>query len=150
MDRKTPEIGPINILVVDDEEVDINFVRGVLERDRRFTVFSAGNFDEAVREFELRQPIDLALLDVALPGRNGVDLAKHLLGLQPDLRILFVSGHVGASVIRFYGMNAGDEHFLQKPFTAVTLLERVEQALVSSKRLEAIFAAGSSSAFDEA
>ena len=40
-----------------------------------------------------------------------VELAKELLRRKPALRILFISGHVGSEVIRFYGMRTSDQHF---------------------------------------
>jgi len=118
------------VLIVDDEASDSAMLRSALEKDG-YTVYSAANFDEAVRVFEEHPEIDLALLDVALPGKNGVELAKHLLARKSDMRLLFISGHVGASVIRFHGLNATDDHFLQKPFDDATLLRRVKQALAA-------------------
>ena len=118
------------VLIVDDEASDAAMLRSALEGDG-YKVFAATNFDEAVRVFEEHPDVDLALLDVALPGKNGVELAKHLLSLKSDIRLLFISGHVGASVIRFHGLNATDDHFLQKPFDDATLLRRVKQALAA-------------------
>jgi DNA-binding response OmpR family regulator len=118
------------VLIVDDEASDAAMLRAALEKGG-YTVYSAANFDEAVHVFEEHPEIDLALLDVALPGRNGVELAKHLLARKSDLRLLFISGHVGASVIRFHGLNATDDHFLQKPFDDETLLRRVKRALAA-------------------
>ena len=136
------------VLIVDDEPMDIAVMRNILESTQEFSVFTATNYDEAVRVFDKRgRAIDLALIDVALPGKNGVELAKHLLSLNPELRVLFVSGHVGASVIRFYGINAGDEHFLQKPFESDRLLQRARQAVSSQKPLQ--FSRSASNAEDD-
>jgi len=129
--------GAKGILVVDDESADINAMRRALETARQYTIFVASNYAEAADVFSIHgDAIVLALLDVTLPGKNGVELAKHLLEVKPSLRVVFVSGHVGASVIRFYGINAGDEHFLQKPFDGATLLRRVRRALESQKPLQ--------------
>jgi two-component system cell cycle sensor histidine kinase/response regulator CckA len=129
--------GITGVLLVDDESADINAMRRALDTARRFNIFTATNYDEAVQVFSQHgQEIVLALLDVTLPGKNGVELAKSLLKLKPELRVIFVSGHVGASVIRFYGINAGDEHFLQKPFDGSILLRRVRQALESQQPLQ--------------
>jgi two-component system, cell cycle sensor histidine kinase and response regulator CckA len=138
------------VLVVDDEPMDINNIRNVLEETQEFSIFSATNYDEAVSAFEQRGgAIDLALIDVALPGKNGVELAKHLLITKPDLRVIFVSGHVGASVIRFYGINATDEHFVQKPFDGSTLLRKIRGAFASNRPLQLILSASSSGSTED-
>ena len=132
------------VLLVDDEPADLSVARQALENGG-FTVFTASAFESALQVFHDRQSeIALAIMDVSLPGRNGVELAKQLLAVRPDLRLLFVSGHVGASVIRFYGIDATDEHFLQKPFEPAALVRRAEQALRVGKPLRAVFRAGES------
>ena len=50
---------------------------------------------------------------------------------KSDLRVLFVSGHVGAEVCRFHGLEPSTLHFLGKPFKAADLLARVAQVLDS-------------------
>jgi two-component system response regulator ResD len=132
------------VLVVDDEALDREMMRRALEFSNRYRVMTAADYDEALGLF-LRNGdgIDLALLDVTLPGKNGVELAKELLQRNSDLPVLFTSGHVGASVIRFYGLAASERHFLQKPFDAATLLSRVEQTLTSPERLVLVLSAAS-------
>jgi DNA-binding response OmpR family regulator len=138
--------GMTGVLLVDDESADIEAMRRALEAARRFDIFTATNYDEGVQVFsEHSDKIALALLDVTLPGRNGVELAKSLLKVKPELRVVFVSGHVGASVIRFYGINAGDEHFLQKPFDGSMLLRRVRRALESQQPLQRTLSTADSS-----
>lgn len=118
-------------LIVDDEPLDLEFLRDVLE-DAGFSVLSAGNYDEGVRTFDAaREEIDLLIVDVSLPGKNGIELARHLWQIKPGLKLLFASGHVGAEVIRFYGMHTGDQHFLQKPFSRQELVGRVSEILES-------------------
>ena len=142
--------GQIGILVVDDEYADITAMRRALDSISKYDVFSASNFDEAMQAFHRHaSEIRLALLDVTLPGKNGVELAKTLLEIKPDLRVVFVSGHVGASVIRFYGINAGDEHFLQKPFDGSTLIRRVRRALEAQQPLQRTLSAADAKSKDE-
>jgi two-component system cell cycle sensor histidine kinase/response regulator CckA len=62
-----------------------------------------------------------------MPGMSGVDLARQLTLARPDLRVIFASGYTGDSLIR-----AGAREtvpFLDKPFTAETLLLRVREVL---------------------
>jgi two-component system, cell cycle sensor histidine kinase and response regulator CckA len=65
------------------------------------------------------------LTDVSLPGSSGCDLAIALRKEDPGLRVLLTSGYTGAELLKFYGMQTTDLHFLQKPFRPADLLERV-------------------------
>jgi DNA-binding response OmpR family regulator len=121
------------ILLIDDEPIDIEAMRRILE-PQGFTVWSGGNHDDAQQLFqEHSEAIDLLLVDVSLPGRSGVEIASDLLRRKPDLRVLFVSGYVGAEVIRFHGLPATDIHFLRKPFRADELVKRVSDVLKSNE-----------------
>jgi len=77
--------------------------------------------------------VDLLIADVALPERNGCELAKHLLGIEPQLGVLFVSGFVGYEVCKQYGIPVSDLHFLPKPFVARELVARVDEILNSPR-----------------
>ena len=123
------------VLVVDDEPLDVELIRRVLTGGG-FQVLDADSYDSAMRVFdEAHSGIDLVVVDVSLPGKNGVELAKQLVKRKPSLRLLFVSGHVGFEVVRFYGMRTTDRHFLQKPFRSETLLARVRETMQSSEPL---------------
>jgi DNA-binding response OmpR family regulator len=120
----------IVVLVVDDEEIDSVLMRRSLERAGGFRVLEARNYDSAVRLFaEQGGGIDLLIVDVSLPGRNGVDLARWLLRQRAELKVLFVSGWVGAELLRSHGIVESDRHFLGKPFRPAELLERVRSVL---------------------
>jgi len=67
--------------------------------------------------------------DLALPGRNGYELARSLQALQPKLKVLFTSAHVGSELSRFYGVAAAGDHFLEKPFQPADLVMRVRDLL---------------------
>lgn len=125
----------MTVLVVDDEPTDVEASRTALEH-AGYLVFSADSYDAALRVFQQHpRGIDIAVLDISLPGKNGVDLFQELLTRNPSLKVLFVSGHVGAEVIRFYGLRATDRHFLKKPFEAAGLVARVREIIESPKQL---------------
>jgi CheY-like chemotaxis protein len=122
------------ILVVDDEQVDRELIRHILHREG-CTVLEASNYSQAVETFLQNQDkIDMLLVDVALPGTNGCELAKHLSSLRPDLAILLVSGYVGGEVCRQYGIPADSLHFLSKPFVGNALADRVREILSSPRK----------------
>jgi DNA-binding response OmpR family regulator len=117
------------ILVIDDEAEQRDLLRKIL-RGEAYTVLEASDHDDAlaVQKRHLGE-IDLVLVDVSLPGGNGYELSKALLAIEPHLKLLFVSGHAGAELCRFFGLPVTDVHFLKKPVDPVELLERVKFVL---------------------
>ena len=98
-------------------------------------MFAVDSYDAAIQIFQQHPDgIDIAVLDVSLPGKNGVDLYQELLTRTPTLRPLRFRPR-GAEVIRFYGLRATDRHFLKKPFEAAGLIARVREIIQSPKQL---------------
>ena len=120
------------VLVVDDEEADRLEMRQVLE-SAGYSVVEAANCENAMAISGRNPSIGFLVADVSLPDGDGCDLAVRLHVDNPDLRVLFVSGHVGAEVCRFYGLDVRDVHFLRKPFSAETLLSRVQEIAESAE-----------------
>ena len=117
----------VSILLVDDEEADREQMRRTL-RDQGYAVLEAGTYHEALRSFELnRDCIGLLISDISLPGGNGCELAIVLRKRKPDLRVLFVSGYVGAEICPYYSLEVSDEHYLRKPFAMDRFLESVRR-----------------------
>lgn len=114
------------ILIVDDEAPCREQMREILEREG-YEVVDAEDYNSATAVFaEHRDRIGLLIADVSLPGPNGCEIYKTLSQEKPDLRVLFVSGHVGAEVCRRYGVEINDMFFLRKPFEAAELAARVK------------------------
>ena len=122
------------ILLVDDELVDIIVVQQSLERVGH-TVFVGADYDEGLATFTAHiSEIDLLITDISLPGKTGVELAKVCLQQKPALRILFISGWVGAEFLQYAGIPKCDLHFLPKPFRSSALTARVERILASNEQ----------------
>ncbi len=120
------------ILIVDDEESDRGPARRILE-NAGYAVLESDSFQDAYGRFEShREKIDLLVADIALPDGNGCELAITMRDQKPNMRVLFVSGHVGSEVCRYYGLDVTDLHFLRKPFAAEDLCSRVEAILGST------------------
>ena len=129
------------ILAVDDEVSDLERMLEILQ-GQGYAVLAAGDFTQAVRVFrDSQDAIVLLIADISLPGKNGCDLAKELLAIKPDLKVLFVSGHVGLEVCRFYGLAPSDLHFLRKPFELEEFLARVREVLSSNQPVPGLRAA---------
>ena len=123
------------ILAVDDEISDRERVQEILQ-GQGYPVVVAADFNSAVDAFrEHRDAVVMLVADISLPGKNGCDLARELIGMKPELKVLFVSGHVGLEVCRFYGLAPSDLHFLRKPFEAEAFLQRVDQVLHSDSHV---------------
>src|SRR5207248_2306671 len=109
------------VFLVDDEQAERFGMRILLEIDNH-TIVEAGNYQDALKVFETnRHSIELLIVDISLPGGDGCELAIAFRKLNPDLRILFVSGHVGAEVLKYYGLGLSETYFLRKPFAAAEL-----------------------------
>src|SRR5580692_12190629 len=72
------------------------------------------------------------VLDISLPGLNGLDLQKRVIAERPELPIIFITGH-GDVPKTVQAMKAGAVEFLTKPFPEETLLDAIRQALERSR-----------------
>ena len=116
------------ILLADDHTVVRRGLRMVLEAQPDLTVVAeAGDGIEAVEQ-GLREPIDLAVLDVAMPRRTGLDAARELLKHRPDMRILMLSMH-DAEEFCFQALKAGASGYVLKTVADKELVEACRAAM---------------------
>jgi signal transduction histidine kinase/ActR/RegA family two-component response regulator len=117
------------VLVVDDDPRVLQFVASALER-AGYRVQAVGSAGEALDRYEAAgtDPFRLVLSDVLMPEVNGVDLARRLRGRNPDVRVLFMSGHVGPDFPR-QELEGWQFELLPKPFRVDGLLRAVRGAL---------------------
>jgi len=123
---------PSIVLVVDD---DIS-VRESLELLLRHEGFDVETFASA-QDFLGRPPVTIPsclVLDISLPGLNGLDLQKRVAVERHEMPIIFITGH-GDIPITVQAMKAGAQEFLTKPFRDESLLNAIRNALVRSKTL---------------
>ncbi|WP_243304112.1 PAS domain-containing hybrid sensor histidine kinase/response regulator [Geothrix oryzisoli] len=119
------------VLVVDDDDLVRATARGVLEREG-FEVMEApdgGSCLEALRNHPGR--FRLVLMDLTMPGMDGVETYQALRTLDPEVQVVLTSGYNEQEAINRFvqGDLAG---FIQKPFSAGDLARRVREALVKA------------------
>jgi two-component system response regulator HydG len=114
------------VAVVDDDVLLLETWREMLGRS--FDVRSYADADEAMRAFE-GEDLDVALLDVQLPGRSGLDLLSHLRRVQPGAEAIMITGNATVEMA-VAALHAGAFDFLQKPIeNPEWLLRRVANAV---------------------
>lgn len=116
----------LRVLVADDEESMRFFVRRALERDG-YAVEAFDSGDRAARAFEAR-PFDVAVVDLKMPGVDGLQVLERLRAADPEAVVLLMTGH---ATIRSAvdAMRGGAFDYITKPFEVDELLLGVERAL---------------------
>jgi two-component system, cell cycle sensor histidine kinase and response regulator CckA len=123
--------GSQTILVVEDEPGVLNLVVHTL-RKRGFCVLETTDPEQGVTLFEEHQDeIDMLLTDVVMPFMSGPTLAQTLIGIKPQLKVLFMSGHTDNKV-SFEKILEQGVPFLPKPFASDTLIKKVRETLAGT------------------
>ena len=115
------------VLVVDDDPQVLEVVTSMLER-AGFDVVPAATPTAALRAFRSRKDVDVAVVDLVLPGLPGQELIDELRRLRPDLEVIVMSGHGFDAEMR-RRIRSGDLRCLQKPVGRQEVVEAVQAAL---------------------
>lgn len=119
-----------NVLVVDDDPVVRELLRDYLG-GHGYEVFEAESA-EAMRSFMVQRVPDVVLLDVGLPGEDGLSLARFVRE-RHDIGIIMVSG-AGETVDRIVGLEVGADDYVAKPFDPRELRARLKNVLRRYRR----------------
>ena len=117
------------ILVVEDFERFRQFLVSTLQRNGRFQVIEASNGLEALQKAEEQRP-DLVLLDIGLPGLNGIEVARRLRKLAVPTKIIFVSQESSPELVG-EALSLGGLAYVLKQRAKSDLLPAIEAALLS-------------------
>ena len=111
------------VLVAEDEESNFELVRIVLQK--RYRLLRAHNGIEAVMMNEEEKP-DLILMDIRMPGMNGLDATRIIKEVTPDIPVIALSAFAFEENIR-EAKSAGCDEFLPKPFKVEDLIETIKR-----------------------
>ena len=117
------------ILVAEDEKSIRDLLRLNLEMDG-YRVIECQRGDE-VNELINNHQFHLVLLDVMLPGKNGVDICREIRSHRPELPIIMLSA-LGMAKDKISGLKAGADDYVAKPFNYEELLLRIQKQLDKS------------------
>ena len=114
------------IMVVDDDAAIRTTLTAILIDDGR-DVISAEDGLQAVK-MASEGPIDLILMDIRMPGMNGVEAFLEIKKILPNCNVVFMTGHAVKSQIE-EALSAGATHILSKPVAIERLLEIVDSVM---------------------
>jgi len=120
--------GTETILLVEDEN-DVRVLARTALRASGYTVIEAEGGDRAVQvDAAHLGPIDLLVTDVVMPGISGRQVVERVVARRPTVKVLYVSGYTADVVVR-HGVIEDQVDFLQKPYTPLTLSQKVREIL---------------------
>jgi len=122
--------GPVRLLLVDDEQSLREPLAAYLER-QGFRVVQAANAGEA-RSVLAEEAPDLVLLDIMMPGEDGLSLCRHLTETRA-IPTIFLTAR-GEATDRIVGLEIGADDYVVKPFEPRELVARIRSVLRRSNR----------------
>ncbi|RME43800.1 MAG: PAS domain-containing protein [Caldilineae bacterium] len=132
---QTNRVEQATILLVEDEAHVREVIAHMLKKN--YTVLEASSAQEA-QQVCRQHPgdIDLLITDVIMAETSGPDMAQQLLQIEPDMEVLYISGHP-YELFEEYAIDL-KTNFLQKPFSKSTLLEKVGSLLEGKRGSEGV------------
>ncbi len=122
------------IMLVDDE---VPFVETMTKRlsKRELAVITAFSGEEALEMVKKNRNLDVIILDVKMPGMDGIETLKTLKKEYPLIEVIMLTGH-GTMESAIEGMRLGAYDYLMKPCEIETLVEKVKEATEKKKAHE--------------
>ena len=121
----------VTCLVVDDDKFILNDLKREIEREH-INVITSLSGEEALEVVE-HQYIDIAVVDIMMPGQSGLELTKEI-RKDKDTPIIFLTA-MGESASRIHGLETGADDYVPKPFEPKELVLRIKNILKRVKSL---------------
>ncbi|MGA1865653.1 MAG: response regulator [bacterium] len=126
---KLSNIAPVNILLVDDDQ---RFRRELVEYLEDYSIIQASNGEEALKLLAQPNEIDLVILDVMMPGLDGIYVLKKMKQMSPDLGIIIMTGF-SSKDIAIKALKEHADDYIEKFHQAGQIKKSIEK-LIKSKR----------------
>ena len=122
------EGGTDTILIAEDDP-DVRRLMTQILQPYGYSTLEAADGEDAIRLFrEHRERIDLVILDVVMPKKNGKEVLEEIRVNRPDAKVIFISGYTG-DIVLDKGIENETTDFLQKPLSPGGLLAKVREVL---------------------
>ncbi len=125
--------GSETILLVDDDEGVRALAKLVLQSCGYTVLESAHGLEGLQVGLSRKAPIDLLITDVVMPQMSGRTLVEQLRSFHPEMKILYISGYTDDAIVR-HGVLESDVAFLHKPFTPMSLAQKVRAVIDGTPR----------------
>jgi DNA-binding NtrC family response regulator len=124
------------ILIIDDSEDDRLVYRRALAKgvEATYEIFNVGEGEAGLSRIA-QEPPDCVLLDYSLPGRNGVDVLKHLRTAYPFVPVVMLTGQ-GSEAIAVEAIQAGAQNYLSKATISTETIERAIRVAIEHCALQ--------------
>ncbi len=115
------------VLVVDDEQAVLDVASDILQF-LGYSVLTSSSGDHALNRLRLGERPDLVLLDIIMPGMNGVEAFRKIREVQPSVPVLISSGYADRMAVQSL-TDQGVNGFVNKPYLIETLERRLREVL---------------------
>jgi len=124
------------ILIVDDEP-EVRKLVGAMVKQFGYETITADSGEHAMKLYKNQKDgVAMLITDVVAPGMSGPMLADKLTAIQPDLKVLYISGYDNTHVVQKYVVEKGHA-LLAKPFTLADLEAKMKKLLAAPAKSDA-------------
>ncbi len=116
------------VLVVDDEKILLELLGDILKAAGS-DVVAVNDSLKAVGTYQNTPGVDLVMLDVIMPGKSGVDVYHELKKINPDIKVVFMSGYTRDAQINDLVEKNKNIEFINKPYAAADVVEKLAMLL---------------------
>ena len=120
--------GPARIIIVDDHTIVRHGIAELIKREPDLTVTAEAGDAEEATEVITNTELDLAIIDISMPGMSGIDLVKRLVEIKPGLPIIMMSMH-DESLYSDRAYRAGAKGYVMKQEASDKLLQAIRKVL---------------------
>ncbi len=126
----------IHVFIIDDHKMVIEGMQLLLQHEKDIKVIGTAISGEEGLELVPKTNVDVILLDINMPGINGIDTCKELLKINPDLKIIAISMHKESSLIKLM-LSSGAKGYVLKNAGQDEVIEAIKTVYEGKMYLDA-------------